>query len=73
MAKNVTYLFGAGASFHALPLVSQIPQRMFDFMTFMQNEEVPLDLRKLRTELVKLLIRAFNDIASRTGAGVITA
>jgi len=34
---NVTYLFGAGASVGALPIVSQIPSRIEQIITLMED------------------------------------
>lgn len=41
--KKVTYLFGAGASRHALPIVSEIPGRIFSIIKKLENKDLELD------------------------------
>jgi len=40
---KVTYLFVAGASIHALPIVEQIPQRIKELIEFLEKDEFKLD------------------------------
>jgi hypothetical protein len=43
---KVTFLFGAGASRHSLPIISEIPQRLELFIQEMKNPELTLDDKK---------------------------
>jgi hypothetical protein len=38
--NKITYLFGAGASKHALPIVEEIPKRIKSLIEFLQSEEL---------------------------------
>ena len=37
MSKNITYLLGAGASFHSIPIVSTMNERMLLFLNMLDN------------------------------------
>lgn len=39
--SNVTYLLGAGASYHALPLVKDMPERMREHLQLLNNLVIP--------------------------------
>lgn len=41
--NKVTYLFGAGASFNALPIVNQIPQRLKELISLLKDPKLHLD------------------------------
>ena len=41
--EGITYLFGAGASFNALPVVADIPNRINQFIIRLESEEFELD------------------------------
>lgn len=54
MGKHITYLFGAGASKNALPIVKEMPERIRDFLTVLNSPEfkyLPTD--QYRSEHVK--------------------
>lgn len=41
--NKVTYLFGAGASHNALPIVEEIPHRINDLINFLEQDKLRLD------------------------------
>lgn len=41
--NKVTYLFGAGASIQALPIVDQIPERIKDLIDYLEKDEFKLE------------------------------
>lgn len=43
MAKKITYLFGAGASYNALPLVKTVPNRMGNFLSVLKRNDFQLE------------------------------
>lgn len=73
---KVTFLFGAGASRHALPIISEIPERLKFFIEQMKNPDLILDEDKFeglntkenKREIQKLLINDLEwllDLSSR--------
>lgn len=47
---NIVYLFGAGASYGALPIVKEIPERLKDFIKKLKSEEFDLSSSGLRPD-----------------------
>ena len=41
--NKITYLFGAGASKHALPIVNEIPDRLIKLIQLLNSKELKLD------------------------------
>ncbi len=41
--NKITYLFGAGASKHALPIVNEIPDRILKLIALLETDELKLD------------------------------
>lgn len=41
--KKITYLIGAGASYHALPLVKTIPKRIREFISVLKKDDFQLE------------------------------
>jgi hypothetical protein len=45
--KNVTYLFGAGASKNALPIVNELPDKLYEFIETLRNNIFITDFSKI--------------------------
>ena len=49
--NKITYLFGAGASKHALPIVNEIPDRLIKLIELIETDEFKLDDSSTFTDL----------------------
>jgi hypothetical protein len=48
--KNITYLFGAGASAEKLPLVKDLPNKLADFKSFLENNFLENDDEPIKVD-----------------------
>lgn len=63
MANNITYLIGAGASFNALPVVSNWNERLREFIEYLEDEKTFIVIDKLPDgHEDKLLVGDIDDI-----------
>lgn len=60
MRNNITYLLGAGASFHSMPLVNSMNERMFYFLYLMNPQNGTSDSSLLKNE-TQIVYEEFKD------------
>ena len=46
---KVTYLLGAGASFHALPLINNIPQAISNFINYVKQYDKTYNMKMVNS------------------------
>jgi len=61
---KITYLFGAGASYHALPIVNQIPQRLDSMIARLKSNEFEFNSHDSHDNIPKnqILDEILNDL-----------